>query len=93
MAKGKNSEAHRYSETHPTPARNQCVMNTLVDPQELARRFNGDEAAWRALERKRELRQLVVLSSLLPTDIVDYIEWLDVERDCHETVCFGRTIP
>ncbi len=29
-----------------------------IDPQELARRFNEDEAVWHAYEEKRKLRRL-----------------------------------
>ena len=39
--------------------RNQSVMKAMIETQELARRFNEDEAVWRSYEHKRALRRLL----------------------------------
>lgn len=49
------------------------------DPQELARRFNEDEAVWRSFEERRRARGLPNLSSL--DQLLDALDWLKAERE------------
>lgn len=60
-------------------------MITMMDAQELARRFNEDEAVWRSYEHKRALRRLPGSRTPLPDDILDYLYWQAAERE-------GRTV-
>ena len=65
-------------------------MKSLMDSQELARRFNEDEAVWRRYQQKRGLRQLFGLRSLLPQEVLDGCDWLEAERECREKRYVGR---
>lgn len=62
-------------------------MKPAIDPQELARRFNEDQAVWRRFAAKRRMRGL--LGSPLPEDVLDRLDWLEIERECRETRCIG----
>lgn len=64
-------------------------MNPDVDLQELARRFNQDEAVWRCYEHKRKLRRLLGSRSSLPDAVLDDLDWLEAERECRETRAIG----
>jgi hypothetical protein len=64
-------------------------MNTMIDPQELARRFNEDEAVWRSYENKRALRRLVRPRSPLSEDVLDQLDWQAAERECREVRAVG----
>lgn len=64
-------------------------MKPVIDPQELARRFNEDEAVWRRLAAKRRVRRLLGSRSPLPEDVLDRLDWLEAERECRETRCIG----
>jgi hypothetical protein len=71
-------------------------MNPMVDAQELARRFNEDEAVWRCFESKRAFREW--LCSRLPfsehiLDYLDYLDWLAAERECREVRAIGFPYP
>lgn len=68
-------------------------MKTLFESQELARRFNEDEAVWRRFAQKRELRQRLSPNSLLSDEIMDALDWLESERECCEARCVGRVLP
>lgn len=65
-------------------------MSVSNDSQELARRFNGDEAVWCRYQQKRDLRRLRGLSSSLPEEVLDRLDWLEAERECREIRCVGR---
>lgn len=67
-------------------------MKPFIDPQELARRFNEDEAVWRRYRQKCGLRRLLGSPSQLPEEVLDRLDWLDAERECRETRCVGRPI-
>ena len=62
-------------------------MDELLNSQELARRFNEDEAVWRAYEKRRRLRTFVGMELLLLDEIVDELDWIAAERECRETRC------
>ncbi len=64
-------------------------MRPTVDPRELARRFNEDEAVWRCYEYKRELRRLLGSRSPLPEEVLDNLDRLEAERECREVRCIG----
>ena len=68
-------------------------MKTVFESQELARRFNEDEAVWQRFEQKRKLRQRFGPDSLLSEEIMDALDWLESERECRETRCVGRVLP
>lgn len=59
-------------------------MKPSNDPGNLVRRFNEDEAVWRNYEHKRALRHLLRPDSPLPEDALDYLDWLEAERECRE---------
>jgi len=52
-------------------------MRPFIDPENLIRRFNEDEAVWRNYERLRALRRLLRPDSPLPADTLDYLDWLE----------------
>jgi hypothetical protein len=62
-------------------------MDQLINSQELARRFNEDEAVWRAYENRRRLRLLHGTESLLLAEILDELDWIAAERECREMRC------
>ena len=66
-------------------------MDELLNSQELARRFNEDEAVWRAYEKRRRLRIFVGMELLLLDEIVDELDWIAAERECRQTRCVGET--
>lgn len=68
-------------------------MNLSNDPQELARRFNEDEAVWRRYRQKRERRCLLGLPSPLPEEVLDNLDRLEAERECRKAPCVGKPIP
>ena len=64
-------------------------MKRIVDTQELARRFNEDEAVWRRFEQKRRLRDS---TSLFPEEVLDEIDWREAERESRQTRCVGKPL-
>ena len=67
-------------------------MNSMIHSQEMLRRFNEDEAVWRCYEHKRELRRLLGSRFPPPEEILDYLDWLEAERECRQTQCIGTVI-
>ncbi len=67
-------------------------MKPLLEAQELARRFNEDEAVWRAFEHKRSLRQLLGPDTPLSEHILDYLDWQAAERECRLVSAIGVSI-
>jgi hypothetical protein len=61
----------------------------MIGTQELARRFNEDEAVWRCYERKRALRLRPGLPAALSEDILDDLDWLAAERACRMVRAVG----
>lgn len=65
----------------------------MTDTQELARRFNEDEAVWRCYEHKRALRRLLGSRSSLPEDVLDDLDWQAAERECRAVHAIGFLQP
>ena len=68
-------------------------MDEMTNSQELARRFNEDDAAWRAYENRRRQRLLKRVESLLSDAIVDELDWIEAEREARTIRCVGRVLP
>ena len=66
-------------------------MNPVIDTQELARRFNEDEAVWRRYQPLRMLRRRISKRSRLAKQL-DQLAWQRAERECRQTRCIGRMI-
>jgi hypothetical protein len=69
------------------------VDKPIFESQELARRFNEDEAVWRRFEVKRKLRQWSSLDSLLSEELMNALDWLESERELLEIRYVGRALP
>ena len=67
----------------------EAMVRPMIETQELARRFNEDEAVWRTYEHKRALRRLLGSRSPLPEDILDYLDWQAAERECRALRAVG----
>jgi hypothetical protein len=65
----------------------------MSEAQELARRFNEDEAVWRCYEYKRALRRLLGSRSPLPDNILDHLDWQAAERECRDMRAIGFLHP
>ena len=64
-------------------------MNPTIAAQELARRFNEDEAVWRCYEQKRALRHLPGARRSAAEDILDDLDWEAAERECRVVRAVG----
>ena len=64
-------------------------VNPMIETQELARRFNENEAVWRAFEGKHALRQLLGSGTPLSEDSWDYLDWQAAERECRAVSAVG----
>ena len=64
-------------------------MKTMIEAQEFARRFNEDEAVWRAFEDKRALRRLLGSDTPLPEKTLDWFDWQAAERESREVYARG----
>jgi len=62
-----------------------------TNSQELARKFNEDEAVWRAFDRRRSLRSL--LGSVLSVPDEDLADWLAAEREARPVRAVGILVP
>jgi hypothetical protein len=60
------------------------------DPQELARRFNEDEAVWKSFASKKQLRALLGPRFPLTDEEADKLDWLAAERENRPLSCIGR---
>ena len=69
------------------------AMNAMNESQELARRFNEDEAVWRCYERKRALRKCPGLCPPLQEEILDDLDWLAAEQECRVVRAVGFFLP
>lgn len=67
-------------------------MKPYFDSQELARRFNEDDAVWRRYRQKRGLRLLRGSSSPYPEEVLDRLDWLEAERECRVRQYVGRPV-
>jgi len=68
-------------------------MNVNQNSQELARRFNEDEAVWRRYEQKRAARRLPGSQLPLPEELWDALDWQAAERECREVRAVGFNNP
>lgn len=68
-------------------------MKPIFDSQELALRFNEEEAVWRDYEHKRELRRWLGARLPLPEKVLDYLDQLEADRERRVTSCVGRFMP
>jgi len=68
-------------------------MDQMTDSQDLARRFNEDEAVWQRYEFRRKLRLLLSTESLLEDKVLDELDWLEAERECRQIRCVGVRLP
>jgi len=59
-------------------------MKPVFESEELARRFNEDEAVWQRFEQKRKLRQRLSPDSSLSEELLDELDWLESERELRE---------
>jgi hypothetical protein len=64
-------------------------MTPTMDSQELARRFNEDEAVWRRYEQIRELRRRFGTDSPLSEEALDHLDWLQAELECRTVRAIG----
>ena len=62
-----------------------------TNSQELARKFNGDEAVWRAFDRRWSLRSL--FGALLSVPDPDIADWLSAEREARPGGAVGILAP
>jgi hypothetical protein len=67
-------------------------MKPILDSQELACRFNEDEAVWKEYEYLRRLHRRFRLSTAIPNDLLDRIDWLTAERKHRVVRCIGRAL-
>jgi hypothetical protein len=67
-------------------------MKQVIDTSELINRFNTDEAVWRSYECKRALRRKLEADSLLPEEVLVYLDWLEAEQENSMTWCVGKLI-
>jgi hypothetical protein len=65
-------------------------MKLSIDPQELARQFNEDDAVWREYDRLRQTRHRCGLTIPLPSD---YPDWLRAEGKIRIIRCIGKGLP
>ena len=66
---------------------------TQNDPQELARRFNEDEAVWRGYQKKR--LQLLFSGSRrkLTAEEFERLAWAEAEAEVRPMRCIGIEVP
>lgn len=64
-----------------------------MDTQALARAFNEDEAVWQRFENRRRLRLRLGIELLLPTEVLDEIDWIEAEPECRKAWCVAGRFP
>ena len=62
-----------------------------TNSQDLARKFNEDEAVWRAFDRRRSIRAL--LGSVLSVPDEDLADWLAAEREARPVRAIAIPVP
>jgi hypothetical protein len=67
-------------------------MDQITDSQELARRFNEDEAVWQCYEYIRARRLLCGVDSVLSDEVQDALEWIEAEHQCRQTRSVGKRL-
>ena len=69
--------------------KDRSVMTSTINSQELARRFNQEEAVWRRYEEIREARRRSGKDSTLSEEAQDRLDWLKAERECRTVRAIG----
>ena len=64
-------------------------MKSMSYPQELARRFNEDEAVWPRVYEKHQRRDS---ASLIPDELLDEVDWHDAVREVRVARCVGTPV-
>jgi hypothetical protein len=67
-------------------------MTQISDTQELARRFNEEEAIWQRFQEKRLARRLPKSDSQLPESVRDQLDWLEAEREIRTTRAVAQVV-
>ena len=62
----------------------------MTNTQELARRFNEDEAIWQSYESSRKMR--LRDETLLADEILDELDWIEAERECRQIRLVGTRV-
>ena len=65
----------------------------MTDTQEIARRFNEDDAVRQRYEYRRRLRPRLGIESLDFDEVLDELDWIDAERECRQAWCIGERLP
>jgi hypothetical protein len=65
-------------------------MKLEPDIQEIANRFNEDEAIWQRYQQKRLVRRFSEYETALPETILDYVDWIEAEREVCVTWAVSR---
>jgi len=68
-------------------------MKPFIDSQDLATRFNEEEAVWREYKSLRGLRHRFRQCAGIPDNLRDRIDWLTVERSHRVVRYIGRVLP
>ena len=63
------------------------------DPQEMARRFNEDEAVWRRYQKKRLRLFLLGRRLALSREELERLAWTEAEAEIRPTRCIGIEVP
>jgi hypothetical protein len=66
-------------------------MKGLPDNQEIALRFNEEEAMWLRFQQKRLARRLLEADSSLPGNILDRLDWTEAQRETRMTRAIAQT--
>ena len=69
------------------------MTRPLHDTQELARRFNEDEAVWERFQEMRRVRQLLGSRSPLPEEVLDHLDCLAAEDEVRPVRAVGKLPP
>jgi hypothetical protein len=67
-------------------------MTQISDTQELARRFNEEEAIWQRFQEKRQARRLPKSDCQLPESVLDQLDWLEAEREIRTTRAVAQVV-
>ena len=64
-----------------------------TNSQDLARKFNEDEAVWRAYERRKTMRKILGLQDPLSEDRLGNLDRLEAEREARPVRATGILVP
>jgi len=64
-----------------------------ADAQEMARRFNEDEAVWRAFKCRRTMRKILGPESPLSEKVLDDLDRQEAEREARPIRAIGILVP